>query len=180
MKMVLNIPNSLTILRIVLIPGFVIALQYGRLDIALYLFGVAAVSDALDGLFARLKDQKTSLGAMLDPIADKFMLVTSFIFYAVFGWVPKWLTIIVISRDLIVVAGWMAVYFSTRRMILNPSWLGKSTIFTQFVLICFILINKNFNSLPWLFEPLVWLTTVLTVSSGIHYIYRELKIAGGK
>lgn len=178
--MILNIPNSLTILRIVLIPGFIIALQYGRIDIALYLFAAAAVSDSLDGLFARLKNQKTALGAILDPLADKFMLVTSFIFYAYFGWVPKWLTIIVISRDIVVVTGWMAVYLSTRRMVLNPSWLGKSAIFTQFVLICYVLVHKNFGILAGLYWPLIWATTVLVIASCLHYVYRELKIAGGK
>jgi len=180
MKVALNIPNSFTFLRIILIPAFVIALQYGRLDVALYLFVAAAVSDALDGLFARLTDQKTALGAILDPIADKFMLVTSFIFYAYYGWVPRWLTVIVISRDLIVVAGWMAVYFSTKRTIINPSAFGKAAIFSQFSLICYVLIHKNYGILSPLYWPLVWLATALTVLSCLHYVYRELKIAGGK
>jgi cardiolipin synthase len=180
MKTVLNIPNSLTVLRIVLIPAFVTALQYGRIDVALYVFLAAALSDALDGLFARLKDQKTALGAILDPLADKFMLITSFVFYAYFGWVPTWLTIIVISRDLMVVAGWMAVYISTRRMILNPSAFGKAAIFTQFALVCYILLNRNFGILPDLYRPLIMLTTALVMFSGLHYVYRELRIAGGK
>ncbi|MEJ2313554.1 MAG: CDP-alcohol phosphatidyltransferase family protein [Nitrospirota bacterium] len=180
MKMVLNIPNSLTVLRIVLIPAFVIALQYGRTDVALYLFVAAALSDGLDGLIARLKHQKTALGAILDPLADKFMLITSFVFYAYFGWLPTWLTIIVISRDLMVVAGWMAVYFSTRRMVVNPSVFGKAAIFTQFVLICYILLYKNFGILPGLYRPLIMLTTALVMFSGLHYVYRELRIASGK
>lgn len=180
MKTVLNIPNSLTVLRIILIPAFIIALQYGKIDIALYLFFAAAVSDGLDGIFARLKDQKTALGAILDPLADKFMLITAFVFYAYFGWVPKWLTIIVISRDLMVVTGWMAVYLSTRRMILAPSVFGKAAIFTQFALICYILLYKNFGILPGLNSPLIILATALTIFSGLHYVYRELRIAGGK
>jgi cardiolipin synthase len=177
MTKVFNIPNSLTMLRMVLIPAFVIALEYERFDIALYIFIVASVSDSLDGIFARLKDQRTELGAILDPVADKFMLVTSFILYAYYGWVPEWLTIIVISRDLIVVSGWMAIYFSANRIRLAPSWLGKSAIFTQFTTICYVLINKNFGFLPFLYWPLIYLTAVLVTISGIHYFYREMKIA---
>ncbi len=178
MTKVFNIPNSLTILRIVLIPVFVIALEYEKFDLALYVFIVASVSDSLDGVVARLKHQKTELGAILDPIADKFMLVTSFILYAYYGWVPEWLTIIVISRDFVVVSGWMAVYFSANRTRLAPSWLGKAAIFTQFTIICYIIINKNFVFLPFLYWPLIYITAVLVTISGLHYFYREMKIAG--
>ncbi len=175
-----NIPNSLTILRIVLIPGFVIALEYGRYDIALYLFAAAAVSDALDGLFARLKEQKTQLGAILDPLADKFMLVTSFILYASYGWVPKWLTIIVIARDAVVVTGWAVVYLMTHRLILAPSYIGKAAIFIQFMTVCYVLLNINYGLLPGIKTFLIWLTALLVVASGLHYVYRELKIASEK
>jgi cardiolipin synthase len=176
----LNIPNSLTMLRIILIPGFVIALEYERYDLALYIFFAAAVSDSLDGIIARAKGQKTKLGAILDPIADKFMLVTSFVLYAYYGWIPEWLTIIVISRDIAVVSGWMAVYFSNRGAIPAPSWLGKSAIFSEFTLVCYVIITKNFSFLPGLYWPLIWLTAALSVVSGLHYVYRELKIASEK
>ena len=99
---VLNIPNIITFIRIVIIPVFVTALIYRRYDYALFLFIAAAVSDALDGLLARITKQKTKLGAFLDPLADKSLLVTSFVLFSVYGWIPMWLTIIVISRDLIV------------------------------------------------------------------------------
>ncbi len=74
----------------------------------------------------------------------------------------------------------MAVYFSTKRIILNPSRLGKSAILSQFVLICYVLVNKNFGILDGMFKPFIWLTTLLVIASGLHYVYRELKIAGGK
>jgi len=177
MRFILNIPNSLTMLRIVLIPAFVIALEYGRVELALYIFFAAAISDGLDGLIARHQDQQTELGTVLDPIADKFMLITSFILYARYGWVPEWLTIIVISRDLAVVAGWTAVRIQSHRSIITPSKLGKTAIFVEFVLICYILINKNFGVLPSLYWPLIWTTAALAVSSGLHYVHREMKIA---
>jgi phosphatidylglycerophosphate synthase len=99
------------------------------------------------------------------------------VLYAYYGWIPKWLAILVISRDLAVVAGWMAVYLTTRGKIPNPSWAGKSTILVEFVLICYIIINKNFTFLPSIYQPLIWLTAVLIVISGLHYVYREMKIA---
>ncbi|HBU06084.1 MAG TPA: CDP-diacylglycerol--glycerol-3-phosphate 3-phosphatidyltransferase, partial [Nitrospiraceae bacterium] len=102
---VLNFPNSLTIARIVIIPLFTIAVIYKRYDYALYMFIVAALTDALDGFIGRLTNQKTALGTFLDPLADKFLLITSFIIFSMNGWLPKWLVITVISRDIIVITG---------------------------------------------------------------------------
>jgi cardiolipin synthase len=104
---VLNLPNMLTMTRIVLIPVFITTIIYGRYELALYLFVFSSLTDALDGLLARLRDQRTPLGAFLDPLADKFTLVTSFVLFSYYGWIPKWLTITVISRDVIIVTGWM-------------------------------------------------------------------------
>src|SRR5208337_2979592 len=110
---VLSVPNSITFIRIVIIPVFVTALVYNRVDYALWLFIVASFSDLLDGLLARMTNQQTRLGAFLDPLADKFLLVTSFILFSVYGWIPKWLAIAVISRDLIVVIGWFLLFMIT-------------------------------------------------------------------
>ncbi|MBM4137319.1 MAG: CDP-diacylglycerol--glycerol-3-phosphate 3-phosphatidyltransferase, partial [Nitrospira sp.] len=107
---VLNLPNALTISRIVIIPIFITAIVYKRYDYALYLFLIAALTDIFDGLFARLKNQKTELGRFLDPLADKFLLVTVFIILSTYGLIPKWLTITVISRDIIVITGWFLLY----------------------------------------------------------------------
>ena len=95
---VLSIPNIITLIRIVIIPVFVTALVYKRYNYALALFIVASISDALDGLLARATNQKTQFGAFLDPLADKFLLTVSFILFSVYGWIPSWLTITVISR----------------------------------------------------------------------------------
>src|SRR5271157_666654 len=93
---VLTLPNGITFVRIVIIPVFVIGLIYDRIDYALFIFIGAAVSDLLDGLIARITNQKTLLGAFLDPLADKFLLITSFILFSVYGWIPLWMTVIVI------------------------------------------------------------------------------------
>jgi cardiolipin synthase len=172
---VLNIPNTFTITRIVIIPVFITAIIYKRYDYALYLFVIAAITDILDGLFARIKNQKTALGTFLDPIADKFLIVTSFIILATYGWIPKWLAITVISRDIIVVTGWFLLYLVTGISRVEPSVLGKATIWIQSIFIVYVLIEMNFLSMPVFHNLLRWVTAGITITSGLHYIYRGLK-----
>lgn len=174
----LNVPNTLTVTRIVLIPLFVTSVIYRRYDFALYLFAVAALSDAFDGLIARIKDQKTALGSFLDPLADKFLLVTSFILFSVYGLIPKWLTITIISRDVIVITGWVVLYIVTHTARVEPTIAGKAAITMQSLLIWYVLLDLNLPALPDVQVYLVWLTAVFTILSGLHYIYRGLKQSG--
>lgn len=173
---VLNLPNVLTITRIFIIPIFITAIVYKRYDYALYLFLIAALTDLFDGLFARLKNQKTTLGTFLDPLADKFLLVTAFIVLSIYGLIPKWLTIIVISRDIIVITGWFLLYFITSTARVEPSVLGKATMWMQSMLIAYVLIDNNFLLLPDMPRLLLWITSGITILSGLHYIYRGLKL----
>ena len=139
--MIGNLPNILTIARILLLPFFAASLIYGSYQYALILFLAAAITDILDGLIARMKKQTTDFGSILDPVADKFLMITSFIVMSVYGWIPKWLTITVISRDLIVVTGWLILYFVTHNKKVEPGILGKAANFFQFCLIGLILIS---------------------------------------
>lgn len=173
---VFNIPNTLTITRIVIIPVFITSIIYKRYDYALYLFIIAAFTDLFDGLFARLKNQKTALGTFLDPLADKFLLVTAFIVFSIYGWIPKWLTITVISRDIIVVTGWFLIYLVYNTSKVAPSILGKVTIWVQSLLIAYILIDINLLFLPDMPPLFLWATAGITILSGLHYIYRGLKL----
>lgn len=172
----LNIPNTLTVTRILIIPVFITSIIYRRYDYALYLFIIAALTDLFDGLLARMRNQKTALGTFLDPLADKFLLVTAFIILSIYGWVPKWLTITVISRDIIIVTGWFLLYLTTGRSIVDPSFLGKTTIWVQSLLIAFVLvyINRLVPNMPRVF---LFSTAGITILSGLHYIYRGLKIS---
>ena len=172
----LNIPNTFTMARIVIIPVFITSIMYKRYDYSLYLFIIAALTDIFDGLFARLKNQKTALGTFLDPLADKFLLVTAFIILSTYGWIPKWLTITVISRDIIVVTGWFLLYLITGTSRVEPSVLGKATIWLQSILIAYVLIDINLPFLPDIPRLLLWTTALLTILSGLHYIYRGLKL----
>lgn len=170
----LNIPNIITLIRIIIIPVFVTALVYEKYNYALYLFIAAAISDAFDGLFARATKQKTRLGAFLDPLADKSLLMTSFILFSVYSWLPKWLVIIVISRDIIVTIGWLLLYFALHKTNIGPSLMGKAAIASQFILVAYTLVSINFNISPpgnWA----LYVVACLTIVSGLQYIYRGLK-----
>jgi cardiolipin synthase len=175
-----NIPNTLTITRIIIIPVFITSIVYKRYDYALYLFILAALSDMFDGLLARLKNQKTALGTFLDPLADKFLLVTAFVIFSIYDWIPKWLTITVISRDVIVVTGWFILYLITGRSEVKPSLLGKANIWIQSLFIAFILININLRILSYTPRIFLMVTIGITILSGLHYIYRGMTISHAK
>jgi len=174
---ILNLPNTLTITRIVLIPLFVTSVVYLRYDYALYLFVIAGLTDMFDGLIARLKNQKTLLGNFLDPLADKFLLITSFVLFSFYGLIPTWLTITIISRDIIVITGWIVLYLLTHTAKVEATMLGKLAITFQLILICYILLDINLPAVPNIHGYLIWLTAVFTTASGLHYIYRGLKLA---
>ncbi len=180
MLVVFNIPNTLTISRILIIPIFVTSITYKRYDYSLYLFIIAAITDVFDGLFARLTNQKTVLGTFLDPLADKFLIVTSFIILSSYGWMPKWITITVISRDIIVITGWFLMYLIAGSSKVEPSVLGKITMWVQSFLIAYILIDINLLSLPDNPIFLFWVTMTFTILSGLQYIYKGLKITHAK
>lgn len=171
----MNIPNTLTLIRIILIPVFVTAIIYKRYDYALYLFGIAAITDMLDGLIARITGQKTALGTFLDPLADKFLLVTSFILFSIYGLIPKWLTITIISRDIIVITGWIVLYVITHTKNIETTLMGKIAIAFQLILIFYVLLEINMPSLPDVRIYLQWFTAIFTIISGLHYIYRGFK-----
>ncbi len=173
---VLNIPNTLTIARIFIVPVFAASILYEKYRYALYLFVAAALTDALDGLMARVADQRTPLGTFLDPLADKFLLVTSFVLFAVYGWIPKWLTITVISRDLIVVVGWLLLYMTTHNAKVQPVLLGKAAIVLQVFTLTYVLLQINFTSFPALPLSFLLLTAAATAVSGLQYVYRGSRL----
>jgi cardiolipin synthase len=171
-KNALNLPNALTLLRILCIPLLVTVLIYGMHRAALAVFVLAAVTDALDGLIARLYNMQTPLGQFLDPLADKFLLVTSYILFSIYGWVPAWLTIIIISRDMIVVVGWFLIYMIHNVTLSKPTMMGKSAIAMQLVLAAYVILKINVGQAMPDPSPLIWAAAAATIASGLHYIYR--------
>lgn len=174
--------NQLTILRMVFVPCFVVLLIYGHPATALLIFFLAGVSDALDGLLARALSQKTVLGSYLDPVADKLLLTAAFItltlpWLRVVLHIPAWLTILAISRDVLIAVSALVIHLQTGHSKFPPSFLGKCTTAAQLLLVgdCMLAnLWRDFGIL--LFRPLVYVTLLLTVVSGLHYFYRSTKI----
>ena len=166
--------------RIVIIPILITAIIYSQYQYALYLFVIAALTDMLDGLFARLTNQKTPFGTFLDPLADKFLLVSSFILFSVYGWIPKWYAIIAISRDIIVVIGCFLLYMITNSLKVEPVFLGKVAIALQLLLLTYVLLHINIVRLPAVHESFFILSAALTAISGLQYIYKGFKLTNAQ
>jgi cardiolipin synthase (CMP-forming) len=182
MTSVFTVANLLTILRLVLIPVFVSAIFYHRFLTALTVFFVAAITDGLDGLVARTFNQKTPLGEILDPMADKLLLVTAFIVLSLSGNtllapLPFWLTAAVISRDIFIVLGALVINITTGLNRFPPSLPGKLNTLVQVVtIVAFLTANVLHRSSTWidmstLLTPLYYLTLAMAVFSGLHYIH---------
>ncbi|MFP5239931.1 MAG: CDP-alcohol phosphatidyltransferase family protein, partial [Acidobacteriota bacterium] len=175
---------ALTMARILLTPFFVVLFLDGNYIGALSMFFLAGLSDALDGLLARLLDQRSALGAILDPLADKILLVTSFICLAHAGWIPLWLAVLVVSRDVIILGGIALLTFWGRdmRQSIQPSLISKLTTATQMAL---VLMGFLVGMEVWggagvtLLGALIWIAAALTVVSGGHYVAKGLAMFTG-
>jgi len=184
---IVTVPNLLTVFRMVLIPVFVSLLFYQRFVLALIVFMLAGITDGLDGLLARRFNQKSQLGTILDPIADKLMLVTSFIVLsmkAVFPQplpphlpVPFWVTVAVISRDVFILVGAGAINIVTGFRGFRPSWLGKVNTTVQIVAIALIMVAASIPYGTGYYLPTVYTTVfALAVLSGGHYVFFVSKL----
>ena len=174
--MTINIPNSLTLIRILLTPLFVIFLLKDLLSFALLVFTIAAISDALDGLFARYFNQHTELGAYLDPIADKLLLTSAFVSLAILKIVPGWLTVIVISRDILILLGVTIFAMTNINFDVRPSIASKCTTVAQLSTVFLALLDPKLPDFYMIQLSLYWLTAGLTIISGLHYIYIGMNI----
>jgi len=177
----LTAANQLTLLRMLLIPAFVILVVYGLLGWALVVFVVAGVTDALDGLIARLARQKTSLGAWLDPMADKLLLVTTFV---VLTWpglnlanrLPVWLTICIISRDVVIVATVAIVNLAIGPRTFRPSIYGKVATATYIVTAVAAMLFNYLGYHSAVVDLGVWASLAITLVSAFHYIWHARRI----
>ena len=171
----LTIPNLITLFRIILTPLFIIFLIQGNYRKALVVFILAGVSDMADGLIARTWQQKSRLGSYLDPLADKLLMAASFVTLSIYHQIPPWLTVLVLSRDVILAVGVVIFRLADIPLVVRPSLAGKWTTTFQLITVGFVLLNKI-----WAFPPLVlpfffWVTGVLTTISGMQYFYRGIK-----
>jgi len=186
----LTLANVLTILRMAVIPFFIVALGYNRHGWALVLFAAAGITDLLDGLIARIWSQQTSVGAILDPMADKLLLTSAFVMLALpdgprafpdlelTNRFPIYLVVITISRDVFISLISMVMYMTLGQRRFPPSLPGKLTTTLQIVLVAvFLLANYLDRELQILGLGLVWTTLALTLASGFHYIYLATRLA---
>ncbi len=134
----MNLPNYITLARVVLIPFFIDSMIYGYNRLALAIFAAACVTDALDGLIARVTNSITELGALLDPIADKLLILSSFVTLVLLGMLPVWLVIIVVSRDVILILGSLVIYFLRHDLKSRPSMIGKATTVLQLLVVVLV------------------------------------------
>lgn len=164
--------NLVTVFRLLLIPVIVIALLSGRRTEAFILFLAAGTSDALDGFLARVLKQKSLLGAILDPLADKFLLDTIYILCAWKGYLPAFLAVLVVSRDVLIVSGFLILYLFVASPEVSPTLLSK--INTTFQVITAALVLAGIPSR--FLNPFFALTASFTVASGLHYLYLAFKV----
>jgi len=167
---VINLPNFLTLLRILITPLFVIFMIKGQYRLSLLVFFLAGVSDGLDGLFARWFNQKTVLGAHLDPIADKLLLISAFVALAVQQIIPSWLAVVVISRDILIITGIAILRYFHATFRIRPSMISKCTTAMQLATVFLVLLSFEVAAVGPMLLPLFWFTTILTTASGLHYV----------
>lgn len=180
MATALTTANQLTLLRMLMIPAFAIALLYGYAGWALITLVAAGITDGLDGLIARRTGQKTTLGAWLDPMADKLLLVTVFVMLTVpLGFanrLPIWLTVLVISRDVAIVLSVAIVNFAIGRRTFLPSIWGKLATATYIVTGVVTLLFNYLNQASLLVTACIYASLVITLVSAVHYVRHGIQI----
>lgn len=177
----INIPNKITVIRIFFIPAFIIAIIYDYKNIALGIFCFSAITDALDGFIARFYGEITKLGSFIDPFADKLLMVTSFLFLSFFGElrIPLWISILVVSREVIMSLGWILLYlltdcFKGDALVIRPTYIGKLTTIFQMLTIFLYLINIK------LAYYVALIMVAIMVGSTIDYIIKGSRIFNGE
>ena len=179
----LTAANQLTLLRMLLIPAFVILVLYGHLGWALIVFVTAGVTDGLDGIIAR-RTQRTTLGAWLDPMADKLLLVTTFVVLALpnlelANRLPVWLTVCIISRDIVIILTVAVVNLAIGRRTFRPSVFGKVATATYIVTAVAAMLFNYLGYHSVIVDIGIWVSLGITIVSSLHYIWHARRIIDG-
>lgn len=171
----LSLPNLITLLRLCAVPAAVWLIIKGRLDIAFFVFVGAGVSDALDGWIARRWNLRSALGALLDPVADKALLVSVYVTLALIGVLPDWLAILVVFRDVVIMGGVVLFYLLGAPRPIEPMLISKANTALQIALAALALFLAGFGvTAPLLLDLLVWATAATTLASGAAYVWGAL------
>ncbi len=164
------IPNIITGARIACVPFFVWLLFHHQYERSLILVFLMGLSDGLDGFLARCYNWKTTLGAYLDPLADKIMLLTAFVSFAVLGWIPWWLAGIVVARDVVLLIGAVAYHIGTRQLKMEPLAISKVNTFMQIVFAVSLIYSQVWPIHEHIMTVLMALVACTTLASGSQYI----------
>ena len=170
--MLRQIPNIISILRIFLVVPIVWTLINEKYELGLMLFAIAGISDAVDGVLAKTFHWQTRLGGFLDPLADKLLLVCSFLAIGWLGLVPWWLVVLVIVRDLVIVAGAVAYHFRVGRFDAEPTLISKINTALQILLVVLAVLDQSLlvNLPAWVITLGVALVALTTLLSGFNYV----------
>jgi cardiolipin synthase len=163
----MTLASKITVLRILAIPFFVLAILQGHPGWAKLIFSLSVFSDALDGGIARLRGERTPLGAFLDPLADKLLLVVTFITFSYLAWIPLWVFVAVLSRDLLIILGWTVVYILTGNKKIEPRPLGKTTTALQMA----VAVARLFSLTNPMYSWLLYAMMAATLLSAADYIW---------
>lgn len=164
------IPNFITGARILFVPCLIWMLFQSHFERALILVLLMGLSDALDGFLARCYGWKTTLGSYLDPIADKVMLLSAYLTFAILGWVPWWLSILVVSRDLVLLVGAVCYHLSTRQLKMDPLAISKINTFAQIILAVSLIYAQVGPLSAQVITGLIGLVACTTLASGSQYV----------
>lgn len=170
------LPNVITVIRILLVPIVVWLIINGAHAPAFILFLLAGISDGVDGFLARHYNWKTELGAYLDPVADKLLLVAIYVTLGFLGHMPAWLVIAVVSRDVLIVGAVILSWMLDRAVELRPSWVSKANTAGQIVLAGVVLAQLGvLPALDPFVTPLTWIVGILTLASAAVYLTRWMR-----
>ena len=173
LRQVFYAPNQLTLLRLIFIPFIILSIFYEQYETAFVLILIGGASDGLDGILARRLRQQTTLGTYLDPIADKLLLSTSFVALGLQRQIPLWLVILVLSRDVIILATALVMILTTPVRRFPPSVYGKINTMAQVatVLLTLLALFYSLAALRWLQQLAIYFTALFTIVSGLHYAF---------
>jgi cardiolipin synthase len=174
----MTVPNLITMIRIILTPVFVIYLIQDEFFSALVVFVLCGLSDGLDGMVARLFNQKSRLGAYLDPLADKIILATGFVVLSARGLTPSWLAVTVIARDVLILLGVVVMTLNRVDVMIRPSLLSKITTCLQFITLIAVMSRSHLTLPGGLYPALLYATAFFTIASGLHYIHFWFRCMG--
>lgn len=176
-----DLPNLISLARVLMVLPVVILLATQQHTAALVLFAVAGASDALDGFLAKRFGWTSRLGAILDPLADKALLISTYLVLGWLGLIPWWLVAIVIVRDAVIVTGAVAYHFRIGRFETDPTALSKANTFMQILLALSVVFSQGVTPLPplWI-TALVYLVLATTTASGVGYVWTWGRRAWGE